>query len=283
MSKSKKKSKSSKSPKKETKKEEIKEQKPEKKSRRSSKPIRTISVDLWKTGLHSAEIGIKRKETLMSKSRQFTKNMDLIGEIKEDNKKDNGFVAVNQGIKDERLVVKAFSGSMSWMGTIEESISAEVSQSLALNHNFPAFALIIDDYEYVLALEKVFGGPGQGERHHFTIYDEKDKTFESFTIKEKRLAIGDDWNITDAANDVVAEIDGKKFDIGGQWDLKIFNDELAKENAFVSSMILFCASRRYHKDIEDRIGKIIDEKKKGNKMKLDYSELQLHKNPRLRK
>lgn len=283
MSKSKKASKSDKELANDTKKEEKKEEKPKKQSRKSNKPLRTISVDLWKTGLHSAEIGIKRQETLMSKSRQFTKNMDLIGEIKEDNNKDNGYIAVNQGIKDERLVVKAFSGSMNWIGSLEESISQEVSQSLALNRNFPAFVLIIDNYEYILNLQKIFGGAGRGERHHFTIYNEEDKTFESFTIKERRTSLGDDWNVTDASNDVLADIDGKVFDIGGQWDLKIYTDELAKHNAFVTGLILFCASRRFHKDIEGRIGKIIDEKKKGNKMKLDYTELQLYKNPRLRK
>ncbi len=41
---------------------EKKEKKPVKKSRRTNKPVRIISVDLWKTGLHMEEIGIKKKE-----------------------------------------------------------------------------------------------------------------------------------------------------------------------------------------------------------------------------
>ena len=261
---------------------EKKEKKPLKKSRRTSKVVRTISVDLWKTGLHMEEIGIKKKAELMSKSRQFTKNMDLIGEIKEKGKEDNGLIAVNQGVKDEKLILKAFTGSIGWMGTLEESIAQEVSQSLALNRDFPAFFIIVDDYEYILNLEKLFGGAGHTEKHHITIYNE-DKTFDSFVIKERRLGIGDDWNIVDEPDDVLAEIDGKKLDVGGQWDIKIYNDDLAKHKAFVTAMILFCASRRFHKDIEKRIGRIIAEKKKGIKFELDFNELQLYKNPRLRK
>ncbi|OLS24173.1 MAG: hypothetical protein HeimC3_20720 [Candidatus Heimdallarchaeota archaeon LC_3] len=268
---------------KDAKKEKKKDKKPVKKSRRTNKPVRVISVDLWRTGLHMEEIGIKKKEELMSKSRQFTRNMDIIGEIKEkDSKKDNGIIAINQGVRDEKLILKAFTGSIGWMGTLEETIAQEVSQSLALDRNFPAYVLIIDKYEYILNLEKLFGGAGHSEKHHITIYH-KDKTFDSFVIKERRLGIGDDWNIVDEPDDVIAEIDGKKFDIGGQWDIKIYNDDLAKHRAFVTAMILFCASRKYHKEVEKRIGKIIANKKKGIKFTLDHNELQLYKNPRLRK
>ncbi|MHA1340879.1 MAG: hypothetical protein ACTSRZ_12855 [Promethearchaeota archaeon] len=41
-----------------------------------------IEIDLYKTKLHGATIGIRQKDQYMAKSRQFTKNTEVIGEIK---------------------------------------------------------------------------------------------------------------------------------------------------------------------------------------------------------
>lgn len=41
-----------------------------------------IEIDLYKTKLHGATIGIRQKDQYMSKSRQFTKNTEVQGEIK---------------------------------------------------------------------------------------------------------------------------------------------------------------------------------------------------------
>jgi hypothetical protein len=40
-----------------------------------------IEVDLWKTKLHAATIGIRQKDQYRAQSRQFTANMDVIGDV----------------------------------------------------------------------------------------------------------------------------------------------------------------------------------------------------------
>ncbi|MGI9386688.1 MAG: hypothetical protein ACR2OX_04600, partial [Methyloligellaceae bacterium] len=43
-----------------------------------------FTVDLWVTDLHGVEIGIYQHSRHRAKSRQFTKDMDIFGEVKED-------------------------------------------------------------------------------------------------------------------------------------------------------------------------------------------------------
>ncbi len=40
-----------------------------------------IDVDIWKTKLHSATVGIRQKDQYRAQSRQFTANMDVIGDV----------------------------------------------------------------------------------------------------------------------------------------------------------------------------------------------------------
>ena len=90
---------------------------------------RKITLDLWKTKLHDEIIGIKQKEEHMAKSRQFNRDLELFGEVKEKKKGKEetiGYVGYRQGLWDEekdklerRLVVKLFSKSMYYQGTIE--------------------------------------------------------------------------------------------------------------------------------------------------------------------
>ncbi|MFX0100516.1 MAG: hypothetical protein ACFFCS_13160 [Candidatus Hodarchaeota archaeon] len=44
-------------------------------------PIKKISVNLWKTALHGAKVGIKKGAQWQSKSRQFSPEMDIIGDV----------------------------------------------------------------------------------------------------------------------------------------------------------------------------------------------------------
>ena len=245
--------------------------------------VRKITVDLWKTDLHKKEIGLKKQEEYMAKSRQYTKDMNIIGEIREE-KKPNGIVAVREGNIKERLIVKIFSSTMNWIGTVEEAISREIGNSYVTENNFPAFIIILDEYEYNLMLEKVHGGAGRKEKFHFCTFGNKNtNTLEVFVLEENRMSVGGDWTIKTINGKHVADIDGKKFDIGGQWDIKIFDAELANHNAFVSTLILFAASRKYHGKIEDRIKNIINDLKKDTPYTLQHEELDLYENPRRRR
>ena len=45
---------------------------------------RKIIVDLWRIKLHGEIVGIKQKEEHMAKSRQFNRDLELFGEVREE-------------------------------------------------------------------------------------------------------------------------------------------------------------------------------------------------------
>ena len=237
-----------------------------------------ISVDLWKTGLHGKEIGINQQEVYMAKTNQFTRDMNIIGEIKEKGE-ENGTIGVREGIVDSRLVLKAFSGSMTFLGTLEECVSLELAVKSSIHRSYPVFRVILPRYDYVVELRKMHGGPLISEKYAFFMNID-DKFNEFFTIGEKRFARGDDWLVRNSRKEVVAKIDGKMFDIGGEWDVKVYSPNLAKEKEFITILILFAAYRRYEKQVIKRIGKDFEEYKEGKPFEPDNDEMTLYKNPR---
>ncbi len=245
----------------------------------SGKEELKISVDLWKTGFHGKEIGINQQEVYMAKTNQFTRDMNIIGEIKEDGEKENGTIAVREGIVDKRLVLKAFSGSMTFMGTFEECLSLELAVKNSIHHAYPVFRVILPRYDYVVELRKAHGGPLIAERYSFFMNID-DKFSECFTIEQKRFARGDDWHVKNSKREIIAKIDGKMFDIGGEWDVKIYSPNLAKEKEFVTILTLFAAFRKYEKMVIKRIDKVFEEYKKGKPFEPDSDEMGLYKNPR---
>lgn len=244
----------------------------------SGKEELRISVDLWKTSLHGKEIGINQQEVYMAKTNQFTRDMNIIGEIKEKGE-ENGTIGVREGIIDSRLVLKAFSGSMTFLGTFEECLSLELSVKGSLHHAYPVFRVILPRYDYVVELRKMHGGPLISEKYAFFMNID-DKFNEFFTIGQKRLSRGDDWFVRNSKKEVVAKIDGKMFDIGGEWDVKIYSPNLAKEKEFTTVLILFAGFRRYEKQVIKRIGHNFEAYKKGKAFKPDNDEMGLYKNPR---
>ena len=248
-------------------------------SKPSGKEESVITVDLWKTGLHGKKVGINQQEVLMAKSNQFTRDMNLIGEIKEKIEEENGSIGVREDIIDKRLVLKAFSGKMTFLGTFEECTSLELTIKNSLHHSYPIFRVILPRYDYVVELRKVHGGFLRPERYAFFM-NINDEFNEFFTIKQKRFSRGDDWLVYNFKHEVVAKIDGKMFDIGGQWDVKIYSPNLAKEKEFETILILFSAFRKYEKIVIKSINSNYEEYKKGKPFKPDNDEMDLYKNPR---
>ena len=244
----------------------------------SGKEELKISVDLWKTGLHGKEIGVNQQEVYMAKSNQFTRDMNIIGEIKEKGE-ENGTIAVRDSIVDNRLVLKAFSGAMTFLGTFEECISLEMTVKNSIKKAYPVFRVILPRYDMVVELRKIWGGFLKAEQYTFFMNID-DKFNEFFTIGQKRFSRGDDWFVRNARKEVIAKIDGKMFDIGGEWDVKIYSPNLAKEKEFTTVLILFAGFRRYEKQVIKRIGHNFEAYKKGKAFKPDNDEMGLYKNPR---
>lgn len=250
---------------------------------------RKITLDLWRTKLHDEIIGIKQKEEHMAKSRQFNRDLHLFGEVKEKvkgKKETIGYVGYRKGLWDEqedklarRLVIKLFSKSMYYQGTIEEMVGREFTRSLSAQKDFPAFSCLIDGYDYVITLNKIRGGWVNPEWFVFRL--EEDKGFIPIILKHK-MGLGIDYRVVNGIGSAqFGLINGKKFDIGGEYDITLKGDKTLVNNTMIRTLILFAASLKFHKDIYKKIKKGTKLMEKGEwKPKISNEELLLRRNPR---
>ncbi len=251
---------------------------------------RKFILDLWKTRLHGVTTGIKQQEEHMAKSRQFNRDMKLFGEVKEvknGNEVEIGYVGYREGLWDEqdnklerRLVIKLFSKSIYYQGTIEEMLGKEYTRSLSAQKDFPSFNVLIDGYEYVIYLDKIRGGWFLPEWFVFRL--DTENGFIPIILKHK-MGPGIDYRVVNGiGNDQIGLINGHKFDIGGKFVINLKSDDknlTSKE--MVRTLILFAASLKFHKDIYKKIKKGSDLMRKGKfSPTLSNEELLLSRNPR---
>lgn len=250
---------------------------------------RKIVVDLWKTKLHDEIIGIKQKEEHMAKSRQFNRDLELFGEVREKIKGKNetiGYVGYRKGLWDEqkdklarRLVIKLFSKSMYYQGTLEEMIGREFTRSLSAQKDFPAFTSLIDGYDYVVTMNKIRGGWVNPEWFVFRL--EGDDGFIPIILKHK-WGPGIDYRVVSGIGDhQFGLINGKKWDVGGSYDITLKGEKKLVNNVMIRSLILFSASLKFHKDIYKKIKKGTKLMEKGEwTPSISNEELLLRRNPR---
>jgi len=264
----------------------VKQQEQEKHKERSKKVYSTIEVDLWSTKLHKQEIGIKRDAERAQKSRQWTKDMDQIGEIKKDGEK-YGIVAIREKLwktKDifqKRFVIKTFTPGEYWRSSIEQLQGESISCTIAAQEPCAVFACI---FQHTSKLAKIYYVPHkrrfQGEIFRISYVDDND-ILNNFVIDDKRFTLGSDWVVKDVHNRMVAFIDSKKFNVGGKAVIKIFDQELANDKTFVNTLILFGAMLRYYREIQKAVKELAKELRiSDHKLKLDESEADLYQNPR---
>ena len=122
-----------------------------------------FTVNLWATDINDVEIGIMPATKARAKSRQFTKDMDVVGEVTEGGER-TGIVAYREALweendgMDKRLVIKLFSASMNWKGTMDLLIG----RSLQLTHG--AGKLPVTAYSVKRSLLGSVAEPNTSER-----------------------------------------------------------------------------------------------------------------------
>lgn len=255
---------------------------------------RTITVDFWLTDLHGAEIGVYQKQRYMAKNRLFSRNLELVGAVKEEGKTPGMFgfnsadwndIPENE-ITTKRLVVKWFnSESVAWLGTIEQMVILTLRASIGSNDTLPVFKVIIPKYPYVIDLSKQHTKlPKIGEIFTFALKDEKNDKWQVYTFDENRFTIGSDWNILEGTDRVVGKIDEKKFNVGGKFIVDFYDEELYKNRNFKRVILLFTMMLKWHTEIEH----LIKHMKKGIadgelEYKISAEEEEFMRNPRAMK
>ena len=247
---------------------------------------RTIIVDLWKTGVHSIKIGVKKDLEHQAKSRQFTKDAEILGKVDEDNKtkgyltfRKNPWKAENP---NKKLVLKYFSKSMNWKCTLEEMVSKGIAQTLAGKESLPSFFINMANDEYLVYLEKVQKDGSFGKNvYAFGITDPKSRNFYPYTIEENRLTLGSDWTVKDINSTKLAEIDGAKFNMGGKFKIKINTETSTYHPKLVNVLILFACYNRFSKNVEKNLEKTVEHlKDSGEILTLSSQDSMMLLNPR---
>lgn len=271
---------------------------PKEEKRKIGPVYRIFSQDLYSTNLHREEMGYRQAEIWRAKSRQFSKDAEIIGKIEEARLKKGekrlpslekvGFIIVRNSLweleKNElarRFIVKLFSNAGGWLATIEEMVAEEVASSYAVKSLLLSFSVMTKDNEFITRIRQA--NRCGLEKEAFTFYMlGPDKTFEVFKIEAKRVSAGLDYRIVNLTEGhTVAEIDNKLGDIGGEFQVKIKDPVLAENDWFCRILQCFSIVVRYRKDMYKKLEKIMKARKKMNhEIHQHRHEVSLLANPR---
>lgn len=251
---------------------------------RSDARYRKFEVDLWATSINDVEIGVYLHSRHRAKSDQFTKDMDVIGQVVEDGAR-TGIVAYRQGLWQDkqgvkkRLVLKLFSQDMNWRATME----LMVGRSLQLTHGsggvpVTAYALNLSRSEQVVTLERSANQwPFFPESFSFFILTDKQPRY--YRLRQNLLSIGQDYSLYDERNKRIGYIDGKLVSIGGRYKVKLRADH--DDSKLVMALQLFCTMLRFNKRCRAHVDHMADELHKGRlDSGLETNEKDLYMNPR---
>ncbi len=266
--------------------------------RRIGPTYRVLSQDLYATDMHADEIGIRQAEVWRSKSRQFSKDAEIIGKIMEAQRKTEdedmpslektGFIIIRDslwsGAEDElsrRMVLKLFSDSGGWIATIEEMVAEELAYTFGSGLPIVSFAVMTRDSEVVTYIRQVNRGTLAMENFAFYLLG-PDGAFDVFRIERKRVSAGGDYNVFRLRDgQKVSEVDSKFGDIGGEFQVIVKDPVLAENEWYCHIMQAFAAMLRYRDPIKEKIQRVMDKWARGDfDPRLQRLEVSLLANPR---
>lgn len=243
-----------------------------------------FTVDLWFTDLNPTEVGIFRKSRQRAKSRQFTADADVFGEVQLGGER-RFLLSYRKALwqeatgMDKRLVIKLFTPSMGWRGTLDFMLA----RSLELSHGaggFPvtAFSINLDGHDQLIqVIRSPRKWPGCPESFSFFILTDGVPAF--YRLRRNWIAIGDDYTIYDQTGAKIGAIDGKLISLGGKWHVTVRDDHAGGPVNLVLQM--FCGMLRFNAGCQDHVSSLIRDLRKGRLVpQLQAQEFDLYMNPR---
>ncbi len=249
----------------------------------AKKADRAFTVDMWWTDLHDVEIGFFIHSRHRAKSRQFTGDSDVIGEVLEGGER-TALITYREGLwktenpGEKRLVLKLFTPSMNWRASMDMLVGRSVQLSAGAG-GFPvtAYQIHIEGHEQVIQLERsARKWPGMPEQFSFFLMEDGEARM--YRMRQDWIDLGGDYTLFDQTGAKIGRLNGHLFDIGGRWDVTLSGARspyLATTLQLVSAMLKFNAAARRH------VGRLTQGVTAGAmKLALEKQEADLYANPR---
>ncbi len=245
---------------------------------------RRFKVDLWLTDLNTAEIGILKHTQHEAKSDQFSRDMEIIGQIKEDGER-TGLIGYRkdawkneEGMK-RRLVIKLFSDSMNWRGSMDMLMGRSLQLSVgARGVPVCAYSVNIARHEQLVQVERsAMKWPLFPERFSFFIDTSEGPRF--YRLRRKVIAIGADYILYDDRGRKIGELDHRIINLGGSWKVKLAADRTYSKLETV--LQLFCTMLRFNREARGHVARQLEQVHRGRAVRqLDTHERDLYMTPR---
>jgi hypothetical protein len=256
---------------------------------RRTKPLksdlwRNFSVDMWWNSINDVEVGLYQHSRHRAKSRQFSQDSDVIGEVLEDGER-TGLVAYREGAWEGdgesggRLVIKLFTPSMNWKASLELMTGRSLQLTCgARGVPVTAFSVVISGHEQVVALERsAWKLPGFPETFSFFIL--KDGSPVLYRLRRDWISIRANYTLYDQTGARIGRLRDRLLNLGGRWDITLRKDCGGRELDAVVQ--LFCAMLRFNAESKRRVSALHRRMKKGGSgVEIAREEAALYVNPR---
>lgn len=253
-------------------------------SKRAKDEWDRFTVDIWITNFNWIEFGLYRHTRNRAKSRQFTSDMDIFGEIIEDGKRTGLFGYREDAWKkadgmQKRLVFRLFTDKLNWRATMDLMIGRSLQQTIgARGMPVMTYSINTDDDNYIVYLERSANKwPFMPENFSFFIIG-KDGKPQFYRLKRAFINLGGDYTLIDQHGNVAGYLDGRVFSIGGKWKGQV---RAGADRRLLTIMKLFGATLIFNTDARRHMKRLHKDMLAGKiEPALERQESDLYMNPR---
>ena len=211
--------------------------------------------------------------------------MEIFGQTVIDGKRE-GLLAYRKELWDEnedferRLVIKLFSESLSWRGTIEMLVGRSLQLTRGSGVAVPSYSINLSRHDQLIEIERCARKwPFMPEMFTFFIQTKAGPRF--YTLRRKILCFGADYTLRDQQNRIIGYLDQKLVNLGGAWKVKL--DPKHTDKKLEATLELFCAMLKFNRKCRGHITELSGKVRRGKvSPKLSHRERNLYYNPRRR-
>jgi hypothetical protein len=249
-------------------------------------PWHRFVVDVWITNLNTIEFGIYKRSRNRAKSRQFTTDMDVFAEVIENGER-TGLLSYREDLwkeatgMDKRLVFKLFSENLNWRATMDLMVARSLQQTIgARGLPVMTYSINTSDDNFIVYLERSANKwPFMPEYFSFFLVDEKGSEPEFYMLRRDFINLGGDYGLYDQKGNLVGDLDGKVFSIGGKWKGRVKKGHA--DARLLTVLKLFTATIVFNTDCRRHLKRLYKDVRRGRLVpKIERMEADLYMNPR---